>query len=284
MSDTAVSLERPRHHPTMNGGPTLQPLSGATFDRFGVLPGELRCKIWRCSFHGRQVNIREGVARYSRELLSTSFISRRWPASGEQLPVTAFVNQESRAETLRHYCRLYQNFAENTYWRQNHDLAIPRTIYFNPDLDTLFFTRAALHGDHHDLNNYLDKLFADHDQCRLKCKTQIKEIEFYSSMQEMVWFNIPIATKLFMFPNLERIVLVRHSKTDREHDNHYLGFLKDTFKDVKDNDPSIERAAPKVSVRVDDCVDGYEELKSPAKEQEEERFLSLAGLNDALKE
>ncbi|PQE24013.1 cyclin-like f-box protein [Rutstroemia sp. NJR-2017a WRK4] len=268
----------------MNGYTPLQPMSPATFDQFGLLPGELRCKIWRYSFPRRQVNIREGIARSSRETYTTTFISRRWPISGEQLPVAAFVNQESRAETLRHYCRLYQYFDENSYWRQNHDLAIPRTIYFNPKLDTLFFTRAALGGNNEQLIDYVDKLFAAHGQCRLKCKSQVRKIEFYSSMQEMVWFNILIAAKLFTFPNLERIVLVRHSTTGREHDEHYLGYLKETLKDVKDNDPSIEREAPEVSIRVDDCVDGYEESKSPAKEQEEEKFLSLVGLKDALEE
>jgi hypothetical protein len=282
MSDASLPFEPLRHHPTMDGCAPLQSTSAVTFDQFDLLPGELRCKIWRYSFPRRQVNIREGVARYSRQTHDSTFISRRWPISGEQLPVAAFVNQESRAETLRHYCRLHQYFDENSYWRQNRDLAIPRTIYFNPKLDTFFFTRAALDGNTEQLPEYVDKLFADHGECRFKCKSQIKKLEFYSSMQEMVWFNIYIAENLLMFPNLERIVLVRHSTTGREHDDHYLAYLKDTFKAVKDDDPSIERDAPEVSIRVDNCVDGYEESKSPAKEQEEEWFLSLVGITDAL--
>src|SRR4051794_993954 len=93
---------------------------------FNDLPQEIRCQVWRASFPRRRVNLREGTSIRTIPLGgAVSFGSKRLRTLTAPHPVAAFVNQESRAETLRFYCRLYQKFDYHEDEKDERDLSIP---------------------------------------------------------------------------------------------------------------------------------------------------------------
>jgi hypothetical protein len=72
-----------------------------TFPLFPNLPTELRLQIWRLSFpRGRQVNFaafRTNISPRHSEVI------RKQDLLSSPLPITLFVNKESRKETMKHY-------------------------------------------------------------------------------------------------------------------------------------------------------------------------------------
>ncbi|KAK8859789.1 cyclin-like f-box protein [Apiospora arundinis] len=94
-----------------------KPDHGAEFKLFALLPTEIRLQIWRASWIPKKI----------------------WPSGSwfikdkdhsylpphTNLPITAWVNQESRQETLRMYCR----FASSGFWQFD--------SFFNPKIDHL---------------------------------------------------------------------------------------------------------------------------------------------------
>lgn len=95
----------------------------ATFESFTLFPKlsvEIRLKIWRLSFPNcRKVELRWVVINPFDMLLAAVATN----------PITLYVNQESREETLRFYEAAFQGIGDGT-------------IYMNPDSDTVLFTSA----------------------------------------------------------------------------------------------------------------------------------------------
>jgi hypothetical protein len=234
---------------------------------FSDLPSEIRCQIWRASFPRRRVNIREGTNIRLGD--TVGFSSKRVRTLTAPHPVAAFVNQESRAETLRFYCRLYQQFDSHEDEKDERDLSIPNTIYINPRLDTLFLTMAALtiwKDFETDLvNDYLDKLFLDHRTCNPRCIEAVEELEIYCCNQEVWWYYVFVFVKFQIFTNLKRLILVRHSSTDRSTDLDYIEAVKSVYETT---DASAEEQAvwkvPEVMVRVDDCAEDLPKVEYSA--------------------
>ncbi|KAF7905093.1 uncharacterized protein EAF01_005614 [Botrytis porri] len=114
--------------------------------------------VWLHCFVPRRVDLREGVKDPADD---TGFIDRPCPKARSSLPITLFVNYESRKLTLLHYYRLTQPIATQSRWFSpakikglkhiflgNHLVKQPSSnfssncnvIYFNPKIDHLFLT------------------------------------------------------------------------------------------------------------------------------------------------
>ena len=95
----------------------------ATFESFTLfpkLPIEVRLKIWRLAFPtNRKLELHFVIINQFDILL----------AAVSSNPVTLYVNQESREETLRFYEEAFHGIGDGT-------------IYLNPDSDTVLFTSA----------------------------------------------------------------------------------------------------------------------------------------------
>lgn len=105
--------------------------SSPSFTCFSDLPLEIRCKIWEAAFQPRIVSIDldfiyHGADRGLRinRLRNSKFCIDVYNLTPN--PITLFINQESRRETLRHYLQPFQ---------QN-------PVFFHPELDSVarFFT------------------------------------------------------------------------------------------------------------------------------------------------
>ncbi|EMR88944.1 hypothetical protein BcDW1_2430 [Botrytis cinerea BcDW1] len=116
------------------------------FTLFPKLPIEIRRQIWRSTFESRKVSLQGGYVKvappdqplpvnYPLEQPPNDFFvyGPPFPAPICQIPA-AFVNRESRKETLIHYVRLYQDL--HSPENDGTNLRYPGTIYFNPKIDT----------------------------------------------------------------------------------------------------------------------------------------------------
>ncbi|CZT03546.1 uncharacterized protein RAG0_10265 [Rhynchosporium agropyri] len=107
-----------------------------SFDCFKKLPMELRLMVWRLSFpRDRLVDMNEIVHvdmdHFRRGLPEPDCEISRGTERNCPFPATLHINQESRKETLNHYCVVLrpEGYSQKL-----------ETLCYNPGLDTLFFS------------------------------------------------------------------------------------------------------------------------------------------------
>ncbi|KAJ8067619.1 hypothetical protein OCU04_003229 [Sclerotinia nivalis] len=209
------------------------------FHPFRRLPLELRLKIWRISFESRAVNLREEFmvhrqyyGRPSYFEPSYEFLPRPSRLTGRKhLPTTAFINQESRNETLHHYIRLFQNV-----WRLfTTEPALPNTIHFNPDVDTFFlvsyyFPRLWSTSP----GEYIDTLFPPYSPAAMSCINKIRSLEIYvvrnkRRQRDLSLQETETLKALLKFTNLQQIVLVLPRNTRPWLHTELIAQMQDVF-------------------------------------------------------
>lgn len=135
--------------------------SAKTFPYFNRLPRMVRMEIWLHCCTPRRVDLREGVKDPADE---TGFIDRPCPKARSGLPITAFVDRESRKWTLNHYHQLKQPIAKESRWFSPATIKVLQHLFsttclvkqpsstlsrnfnvicFNPEIDHLFLTMDA---------------------------------------------------------------------------------------------------------------------------------------------
>ncbi|KAF7860289.1 hypothetical protein EAF04_008417 [Stromatinia cepivora] len=203
-SSTAVSKQ--------HSGPATE------FTLFPKLPIEVRLKIWRASFVPRYVKIQDGVVEeapinhiYPVGYPMDRFVSKCTVKPIDSLPI-AFVSQESREETLKHYIRLYQDL--HTPHHDGTDLRLPNTIYFNSKLDIpiIFVSSNSIHMDSADRQHlYFPRLFPAYNSLATESMNNVRCIEICyltSTYSDFYSFrSYSCAKALMKFKNLEHITL-----------------------------------------------------------------------------
>lgn len=213
----------------------LVPVPVPEFHQFSKLPLELRLKIWRASFQEEEVNLHEefgtNLAMCRMDIYSFLPYSPRI----KRIPVTALVNQESRNETLRHYIRLFQNV------ERPHDVlpAVPNTVYFNPDVDTLFLTSCSFRRLWIELPvAYIDTVFPPYDPTALSYRNKVRSLEIYTGTQKSIRRRGSRRPRLqeedifkffSRFPNLQEIVLVFRRELASSVRTHLIAETKKVF-------------------------------------------------------
>ncbi|KAK8001149.1 hypothetical protein PG991_013371 [Apiospora marii] len=96
------------------------PDNGTEFKPFSRLPIELRLKIWRSTWTPKEIWVKKALFKCFDEEFKHPY-----PLPDANLPVTAWVNQESRKETLR----LYRTIPDSEYYTFD--------SYFNAKMDSL---------------------------------------------------------------------------------------------------------------------------------------------------
>ncbi|KAF7946577.1 hypothetical protein EAE96_009572 [Botrytis aclada] len=199
-----------------------------TFLRFSDLAMELRIKIWRYSFPSPQHLI---LSQYSFTRPLSSPFQNIPPTSfraDDNLP-TAFVNRESRTETLKHYHALYQALyryqsrtpssdtqAEESKSNDDFpsgatDLLLPHVMYFNPKVDSLAFVYPEFVTGPSEIH----AMFPLYNQEAARCLESIHEVKVYHVRLEESEFrhrimNHGLFKMINCFKSLQRIVLILH--------------------------------------------------------------------------
>ncbi|TEY30454.1 hypothetical protein BOTCAL_0871g00010 [Botryotinia calthae] len=203
------------------GTQTTLPPPFTGFHLFPELPIQIRRKIWRSSFERRKVELRCGLVQptppdhplpgnnpfgqQARDYL----ICRQYRIPPIQKVPVAFVNKESRAETLRHYVRLYQDlhFPEN-----GNNLRYPCTIYFNPKLDTplIYANKPQYAFDKISLS--LERLFPSYDSLAVEAMREIRKVDIIfmgSIISNHESYDLDgCRDALSMFDNLEEVFMM----------------------------------------------------------------------------
>ena len=110
----------------------IQSLSLKSFEFFNVLPLELRVYIWRLMFRGRR------VVSFDQECLGSNYPAvLKEPSHRDPLPVTLYVSQESRYQTLRYY-RVILRGSVFGYTPKE------KPVCFNPVTDAAYITPFSL--------------------------------------------------------------------------------------------------------------------------------------------
>ncbi|KAJ8067620.1 hypothetical protein OCU04_003230 [Sclerotinia nivalis] len=220
-SSTAVSAQ--------HSGPATE------FILFPKLPAEVRLKIWRASFVPRYVKIQDGVVEEAplNNIYPVGYPMERFVSKCTIKPIVAlpiaFVNQESREETLKHYIRLYQDL--HTPHHDGTDLKLPNTIYFNSKLDTPIIFVSSIHLDFADRQHlYLPRLFPAYNSRAIESMNNVRYVEICylaSSYSKFYSFrSYHCAKALMRFKNLEHIILSADSTPPAE--------MQDTVDDFQD--------------------------------------------------
>ncbi len=113
-----------------------------TFPRFSSLPDELRVEIWCFAFSPRKIDLGNELnlgakPRWDSDLFSDPTIQTPRRKIHAIFPVTLYVNHESRAETLRHYCIFYYPQTKMLKHIRREIRAPIRPLCFAPRQDTL---------------------------------------------------------------------------------------------------------------------------------------------------
>jgi hypothetical protein len=105
-----------------------------SFHDFRSLPPELRCMVWRFTFreHGRTEIIDPIIELTDYNRRSHSIRHR----NEDPLPVSLYINRESRAEALRRYCVFHRQPPPGL-------TRLLKPLFFDPELDTL-----SIHTDY----------------------------------------------------------------------------------------------------------------------------------------
>jgi hypothetical protein len=152
--------------PSNTSIPEPAPTSQGEFTLFNQLPIEIRLKIWHCAFpSARRIELGLNGCAFYRHPPRPSLISI---SCAEPNPVTLFINQESRHETLAHYTL---NIA-----------VLPgQYFYFDPRIDILSLVNIRPWIDGHFIKGYC---------CNsLDLFTSVQNLEIH----EIIWTdNVPI--------------------------------------------------------------------------------------------
>lgn len=111
--------------------PSLPTVSNdaASFELFPKLPTEIRLKIWKLALPGpRIVKVRPCSVKFMEELAAGDMTKHTF-VSPTKAPSILFVCGESRKEAMKTY--------QLSFGSEHHN--IPSTVYFNFDLDMLYF-------------------------------------------------------------------------------------------------------------------------------------------------
>ncbi|KAF5869291.1 uncharacterized protein Bfra_011099 [Botrytis fragariae] len=234
------------------GTQTTGPPELTEFTLFPKLPLEVQRNIWRSSFESRKVELRCGYVRptplnqplpfnYPFEQLGRDQLVCKQlkipPIS--KVPV-AFVNRESRAETLRHYVRLYQDLHSPEHGT---NLRYPCTIYFNPKIDTPIFYGNKPQYAFDKISLSLERLFPSYDPLAVKVMRSIRnvEIEFAGSfISNQDSYDLDgCRDALAMFENLETVLMLS-TNTHPDPSFDIQAFLTQYFR-RDENYPSRDR-------------------------------------------
>ncbi|KAK6600755.1 hypothetical protein H4I95_07737 [Botrytis cinerea] len=179
------------------------------FTLFPKLPIEIRRQIWRSTFESRKVSLQGGYVKvappdqplpvnYPLEQPPNDFFvyGPPFPAPICQIPA-AFVNRESRKETLIHYVRLYQDL--HSPENDGTNLRYPGTIYFNPKIDTpLIYANKTQYAVDISFMGFTtsDRWSYDMDSCR-DTLLRFENLEMIGIKDAILNFNI----NFFLGPN-----------------------------------------------------------------------------------
>ncbi|TGO25083.1 hypothetical protein BPAE_0088g00350 [Botrytis paeoniae] len=201
------------------GTQTTVPPQLTEFTLFPKLPLEIRRQIWRSSFESRNVSLQGGsVSRappnqplpfnYPFEQPAKDFwvYGPPFPGPIHQLPV-AFVNRESRAETLLHYVRLHQDLHSPA--KDGTNLEYPATIYFNPSLDIPMIFANKTQYAFNKMSLSCQRLLPSYDPRAVELLKSVRTIDiwFMGFMESDRWSYDMDSCRdtLLMFENLETI-------------------------------------------------------------------------------
>ncbi|TGO15547.1 hypothetical protein BTUL_0039g00640 [Botrytis tulipae] len=201
------------------GTQTIVPPVLTEFTLFPNLPLEIRRQIWRSTFESRKVGLQSGAVgmtppnqprppNYPFELPAKDHFlyGPPFPAPINHLPV-AFVNRESRVETLSHYVRLFQDLHSSE--KDGTDLKYPATIYFNPTLDVPKIFANKTQYAFNKMNLACQRLFPSYDSRAVEMLKSVRTVElvFMGFCTSDRWsFDMDACRDTFlMFENLEMI-------------------------------------------------------------------------------
>ncbi|QSZ36885.1 hypothetical protein DSL72_006768 [Monilinia vaccinii-corymbosi] len=135
--------------------------TGRKFTCFPRFPLEIRQLIWRYSFEGRTVSLHVRSESFGFPNDTTLPIPFSLDKVYAKMPITLWINQESRTETLVHYKDLIQNPA-----------LFRDPVYFHPDIDTM-----ALESYYWDFDDYKRKFRWRNMRVRLHQKLSVDLLE-----------------------------------------------------------------------------------------------------------
>lgn len=108
------------------------------FNLLPELPIEIRLQIFRAMFPGPRHVCLDADFHWTFNYEASVQSQNRLP-----LPPTLFINQESRAETLKHY---YVVFKHDSTAFKGYEPFAERPFVFNPTVDSAYITFGSLHG------------------------------------------------------------------------------------------------------------------------------------------
>ncbi|TGO32228.1 hypothetical protein BHYA_0338g00100 [Botrytis hyacinthi] len=201
------------------GTQTTVPLELTDFSLFPQLPLEIRRQIWRSTFESRKVCLQSGSVcmappnqprppnyPFERPAKDYFIYGPPFPAAIDHLPV-AFVNRESRAETLSHYVRLFQDL--HSPEKDGTNLKYPATIYFNPTLDVPKIFANKTQYAFNKMNLACQRLFPSYDPRAVEILKSVRTVEFWFMgfcTSDRWSFDMDACRDTFlMFENLEMI-------------------------------------------------------------------------------
>ncbi|TGO49288.1 hypothetical protein BCON_0214g00030 [Botryotinia convoluta] len=201
------------------GTQTTVPPQLTEFTLFPKLPLEIRIKIWRSSFESRKVSLQGGCLgrappnqplpfNYPFEQPAKDFFvyGPPFPAPIRQLPV-AFVNRESRTETLLHYVRLHQDLHSPD--KDGTNLKYPATIYFNPNLDIPLIYANKTQYAFNKMSVSCKRLFPSYDPRAVEILKSVRTIDIwfmgFSESDRWSYDMDSCRDALLMFENLKTI-------------------------------------------------------------------------------
>ena len=110
----------------------------AKFTLFPELPIEIRLQVFRAMFPRPRHVCLDADFPWTFNYETPVQSQNRLP-----LPPTLFINQESRAETLKHY---YVLFKQDSTAFKSYEPFAERPFVFNPTIDSVYITFGSLHG------------------------------------------------------------------------------------------------------------------------------------------
>jgi hypothetical protein len=138
-----------------------------TFTLFPRLPIELRLKIWRLGFpRGRQVSFAAFAPGISPK---DSEVIRKKDLLGSPLPITLFVNNESRTETMKHYLMVSRRYTDRLRTVNEEPFC------YNPNLDLAWIAPLTILGHYH--TNWMGYLKSKAPEAF--SKTKVLEVRFW---------------------------------------------------------------------------------------------------------
>ncbi|KAI1379419.1 hypothetical protein F4677DRAFT_331630 [Hypoxylon crocopeplum] len=169
----------------------------SSFGLFSLLPTELRLQIWRHTFHSRVVE----VLYHSEDDRCTSSTAP---------PATLHACQESRYEALRSYKRSFGTSSHKP------------TIYFYPEIDTLYLPRPPFLGYDDALRSFTELVLGTDDTINLA-------IDYVKPTVRRPWETYNKYALMQSFPHVKEVYLVLSSDAETEDNGHEdIGLVEPT--------------------------------------------------------